>query len=295
MFNSRLGFEVLLLCLMAGIPGFAVAEGFANVEAGMRHDDNLGNGQLSPYIVSDSVLAAAVSVGQFILLNDTDDSLTLQGRLKQESFNRFHGMSNLSLGGSLAFRRKFGLGQYVPWISASLSLDRLKYGDNIRDGWLQQAGIKGGKRIAERWDMWATYTFEKRQSDHTEATDPGISGAVFEQKNRNLSLNMEYAYNDSMFFTLGYGLRTGDVVVTTLADLASTYAVAKAIRPDTALGINQDAYRLGGNTNILNAGLGVTINPHFLLSVSYQRQVTHADGGSNYNKNLSSITGSYNF
>lgn len=301
----------LFLFLTTGIPGFASAEGFYNAEAGVRYDNNIGNGQSSPYsasyitpystspgapyIASDSIFFAAVSAGQSILLNDTDDSLTLHGRLKNESFNRFHGMSNLSLDGSLAFRRKFGMGPYAPWLSASLSLDRMKYGDNIRDGWLQQGGIKGGKRITERWNVWAEYILETRRSDHTEAVNPIISGAVFEQKNRNLSLNMEYAHSDSLFFTLGYGLRTGDVVVTALADLTSLYAVAKAIRPDMALGANQDAYRLDGNTSILNAGLGMTINPRFLLSVNYQRQVTHADGGNNYSKSLSSITGSYNF
>lgn len=284
---------LLSLFLITFTPDFALAETFFDVAAGVRRDDNLGNGNLSPYIFSDTIFTTAVTAGHTLLLNDMDDFLTMKFQFQNESFYRFDGMSNYSAGGSLAYRHKFGLGAFAPWISPVLSFDRLNYVNSVRDGWLQQAGIKGGKRISERLDFWGTFTFDNRLSDHTASVVTGVSGAVFEQKNENLSLNMEYTYTDSMFFTLGYGLRAGDVVVTSLD--RRIFNISKAIRPDTAIGSNLFAYRLYGITNIFNPGLGLAINPHCLLSISYQREMTRADGGNNYNKNLFSITGSYNF
>lgn len=284
---------LLILFLTTFSPDFALAETFFDVTAGVRRDDNVGNSSLSPYIFSDTVFSTAVTAGQTLLLNDMDDFLTYKFQFQNETFYQFDGMSNYSVGGSLAYRHKFGLGAYAPWISPVLSFDRLNYTNSVRDGWLQQAGIKGGKRISEQLDLWGTFTFENRLSDHTASTVPGISGAVFEQKNMNLSVNTEFTYSDSMFFTLGYAFRTGDVVSTSLS--RSIFNISKAVRQDPALGNNLFAYKLYGVTNILSAGLNKAINPHLLLGISYQREMTQADGENNYNKNLFSITGSYNF
>lgn len=122
----------------------------------MRHDNNLGNAQAASDVVSDSALVTALAAGQRIQLNDSD-SLILQGQLRDESFNHFHGMSNLALGASLALRQKFGLGSYAPWLRWEVSSQRLNYRDEVRDGWLHQVGLRAGQRIAAQWELGATF------------------------------------------------------------------------------------------------------------------------------------------
>ena len=280
--------------LALAIPGSAAAEWFANLEAGTRHDNNLGNAQAASDIVSDSVLTASFSAGHTMQLDD-GDSLTVQGHLKQEAYDRFHGVSNLSAGGEVDVKRKFGLGAYAPWVSTSLSSEYLRYGDRVRNGRLDHLGVRGGKRVGERWGVSAEYGFENRSADCTTVDEPGFAGDAFKQRSRSLQFRADYAHNDSTFMFIGYELRRGDVVTTTLSDSDSAYDVAKAISRDPALGPNAYAYRIGGTTYSLHAGIGMAINPRIFISLSYLRQVTHADGSNNYIKSLPALTGSYSF
>ena len=284
-----------MLCFisLAVAPVFATAEWNVDLEAGMRRDSNLSNAQFERDIASDSALITGISAGNAMAL-DGSDLLTIDGDLESETYHRYGGLNNLSLGITLALRRKWGLGAYAPWTRLSLSSRRLSFVNNIRDGWLHQAAIGGGQRISERWDLNAEYLVERRTAAGLPDLVPGISGNAFAQHNHNLSFNAEYAWNEKTSFNVGYLLRHGDVVATTQRNF-KIFKASKAIAADPVFGPKSFAYKLNGTTWGLNVGLSYAVTSNTLLSANLQRQITHAEGENNYSKSVPSIILDYTF
>lgn len=297
---KKLGNAVLcsihLLCgaipLLCASPA-VLAEWTGNTEVGIRHDSNINNAQLGNDIAGDSVLGAGVSATDFFPF-EAGNSLSLSGELKGEAFNIYTGLNNLSLGAALALRKKWALGPYALWTGLSLSSARLDYANNIRNGWRHQAAIRGGKRILERWDVRAEYMVERRTADALPPTRPGISGDVFSQTSRAMTLNAEYTWSDSLFLTFGSLLRHGDVVATTRRSL-KIFSASKAIAADPVFGPNFYAYRMAGTSYGLNVDMNIAVASHSLLHASLARQLTHAEGDNNYAKNVAMLSWHYNF
>jgi len=204
------------------------AEWYGNTDAVIRHDSNTNNAQLKQDFASSTALQAGLSAtGYFPLENG--NSLTVIGETRIESYDRYSGLNNLSLGAALALRKKWGLGPYVPWTGLSLSSAHLNYANTIRNGWRHQLAIRGGKRVSERWNIRAEYMYERRTANTLPPDQPGISGDVFSQRSRTLTLNTEYALDENTFLTGGLLLRRGDVVATaseTANMIASSDAIA---------------------------------------------------------------------
>ena len=282
---------LLAVCLAAAQP--AAAQWSVETEAGLREDSNLGNARLAADVVSDHALQAAVSATQTVLL-DNDDLVNWGGRLAGESYARFAGLNNFSLGASASYRHKLGLGAYAPWLRAAWSSTRLSYVDQIRDGWLHEVDFTAGKRLAERWNAWANFRLERRTAAAQEEEVPGISGDAFSQRSRALAVAAEYAPDDATLLTFGGLLRRGDVVSTSRPDYG-VFAVSTAIAEDPTFGDERYAYRLTGTSYGLALGLAVSLGPRSRLDIGLQRQVTHAEGGNDYAKTIRSVAWIGNF
>jgi hypothetical protein len=293
---------IILPCTVAFIlismcsPDNASAEWFLNSEAKMKYDSNLTNARFSQDIVGDQAIAALVNGGRYIQLDDRT-SLSVQGKINSEAYRRFHGMDHVSLGGSFTLKRKWGLGLYVPWSAISLSTEHLSYNVNVRDGWLHQAQMSGGKRISDRWDFWADLLFQRRTADNAPMLDPGISGAVFDQTSGTLKLNSVYTFDSSTFLTLGYQLRRGDVNSTTIRESPGSNidSVMTAVTRDLVFGTDAEVYRLTGTTQTLGARISKTVATNFVLGLEFQQFITNARGNNNYYKSLLAATLSYRF
>jgi len=284
----------LLLLLVLGIccPAVATADLIADLEAGLLHDSNLNNAELKQDIRSDTALTASLSAGQFIQL-DENHSLTVTADLKSEVYHRYSGMSNLSAGGTLALRRKFGIGAAAPWLRLSASAARLEFKNDVRDGWLYRAALAGGKRLAERWDLQAGYSIERRTGDHATASG-SLPGNVFDLKNQSLTFDVRYSLSEKTLLFAGYTWRDGDVVSTS-APNAKIFRGSTAITPDPVFGANARAYKLDATSHIANVGVSQALGSRSSLNVSYQRQITHGDGDNNYYKNIFAATYSHSF
>ena len=280
------------LVLLCASP-VALAEWVGNTDMGIRHDSNINNAQLDNDIAGDSALGAGVSATGFFPF-EAGDSLSLSGEFRGEAFNNYTGLNNLSLGAVFTFRKKWALGPYAPWTGLSLSSARLDYANNIRNGWRNQIGIRGGKRILERWDVRAEYMAERRTANTLPQDIPGISSDVFSQVSQAMTLNAEYTWSDSLFLTFGALSRHGDVVASTRRARKIFYA-SKAIADDPVFGPDFYAYRMTGTTYGLNVDMNIAVTPHSLLHASMARQVTHAEGGNNYAKNVAMLSWNYNF
>lgn len=278
-----------LLCISHAV----LAEWLGNTEVVIRHDSNVNNAQSGKDIAGDSALGADISATGFFPL-EAGGSLSLSGALQGEAFDTHTGLNNASLGATLALRKKWGLGSYAPWGGASLSSAHLNFTNNTRNGWRNQVAIRGGKRILERWDVRAEYMVERRTADALPPIRPGISGDVFSQDSRALTLNAEYIWSDSLFLAFGFLLRHGDVVATTRKS-QKIFSASNAIAADPVFGPNFYAYRITGTSYGLNAGMNIAVTSRNLLHASLARQVTHGEGGNNYAKNVAILSWSYNF
>lgn len=286
---------IALLC----VSRIALAEWDGNTDVGILHDSNINNAQLANDIAGVSALSAGVSATGFFPL-ENGNSVSITGEAKGEAYNHYTGLSNVSLGAALGFRKKWGLGAYAPWTGVSLSSAHLNYANNIRNGWRNQLVFRGGKRVFERWNVRAEYMFERRTANTLPPDQPGISGDVFTQNSRALTLNTEYILNDSTFLTFGALSRHGDVVAST-QESTNIYVTnpivyaSKAIAMDPVFGPNFYAYKLNGTTRGLNLDINFAVTSSSLLRASVSRQMTHTEGDNNYAKSVQMVSWNYNF
>jgi hypothetical protein len=280
--------------LLGGIPLTAHGDWTLGAEAGVRHDDNVGNAQFSPDIVADTLIDARVSIARLFTLDD-GYSMTVGGDLSGESYHRLTGLNNVSLDAAIALKKKWGLGAFAPWARAAVSVARSSYDDSYRNAWDYRATLASGRRFDERWNVWADYTYENRAASPQEEEVPGLSGDAYSQVSNSLGINLEYSLLESTYLSMGLLARHGDVVSTTLQPNATVYYASSALADDPAFGPNAYAYKLTGTTYGYRAGLSFAPTVHSLLGCGFERFETHADGGNEYAKSIVEVTWNYNY
>ena len=280
--------------LLGAIPLAADGDWTVGAEAGVRHDNNVGNAQLSSDIVADTLIDARVSISRLFTLDD-GYSMTVGGDLGGESYHRLTGLNNVSLDAAIALKRKWGLGAFAPWARTAVSVARSSYDDSYRNAWDYRATLASGRRFDERWNFWADYTYENRAASPQEEEVPGLSGDAFSQVSHSLGINLEYSLMESSYLALGLLARHGDVVSTTLQPNATVYYPSSALADDPAFGPNAYAYKLTGTTYGFRAGLRFSPTEHSLLGCGFERFETHADGGNEYAKSIVDVTWNYRY
>jgi len=281
------------LIVLSAIPYAARSDWTPGVEAGVRHDNNVGNAQSSRDIVADSIVSARLSIFQLFPLGDSY-SVTVAGDLGGESFHRLTGLSNASVDGAFALKKKWGLGAFAPWARIGVSAARSDYQDSYRNAWIYRATLASGQRFDERWNLWMEYAFERRAARAQAEEVPGLSGDAFSQSSHNVAVDVEYSLGERTFFALGLLGRHGDVESTT-ARSAKIYHASLALAEDPAFGPEAYAYRLTGTTFGFRVGINYSPTPHSLLGCGFERLETHGDGGNSYTKSVPEITWDYRF
>ncbi len=289
--SATLGASAAFIALGA-MPPAAHADWTLGADAGVRHDDNVGNAEYSPDIVADTLIDAQLSIFRFFALDD-GLSMTVGGDLGGESYYKLTGLDNVSLDAAVALKKKWGLGALAPWMRATVSVARSSYEDSYRNAWDYRAMLASGRRFDERWNLWAQYTYENRAASPRMGEVPGLSGDAFSQVSHSVGISLEYSLLESAYLSIGFVARHGEVVSTTLQPNAAVYYASSALADDPAFGADAYAYRLTGTTYGLRAGLNFSPTAHSLLGCGFERLQTHADGGNEYTKSIVEITWSY--
>lgn len=269
-----------LAAALACWPGTAAAEGIFNAEAGIVNDGNLSRALSRSDIVADTALNLSLSAGRRIPLDDRN-SITVTADLRAAEFRRFHGMNSFALGGTVSYRRKFGIGPFVPWASASGSLAREAYGQNIRDGQRSIFSLEVGRRLTENLSVSGAGSFDRYDTDRVLPLVPRLSGDVFRINGRNLFARVDYLLNESWAGYAGINLRRGEVVASTRRDPV-IFQHSSAVARDPAFGADYVAYKLPGETRSVLAGASWAVNPHASLNFGVTRAVTYAKAGIDY-------------
>ncbi len=69
----------------------------------------------------------------------------------------------------LSLKKKWGLGALAFWSRAGISVGRADYDDGYRDATLYCASLEVGKRLDERWNLWAKFSFDRRRAAPAES------------------------------------------------------------------------------------------------------------------------------
>jgi len=259
--------------------------------AALTHDNNVGNARNYASVVEDSSAAATVSLLQLFQVGE-NYSVAAGGNLAGQVYEHLSGLNDASLEGVLSLKRKWGLGAFAPWARAGISLGRADYADGYRSATVYRASLEVGKRIDERFSVWANYGFERRRATPVEFY--GQSEDVFSQSGRSLRVGMQYSLNTRLSFSLGSLWRQGDVVSTT-APGTDLYANYKAWASDPTFGVGAYAYKLDGTTYGARLGVEYSLSVHNLIGGGFQRMETHAQGGNNYGDSMPQLTWNYRF
>jgi hypothetical protein len=283
--------------VLGAIPYAARSDWSVGAEAALRHDSNVGNAQTASEIVADYTANARLSLFRLFPL-DEGYSITVGGDLSGESFRTLTGLNNASLESVLSLKKKWGLGAFAPWTRTGISVGRTNYDDSYRNAWIYRATLASGRRIDERWNLWAEYAFERRAATPQTPVDPDISGDAYSQTSHLIGANLEYSLNENTFLAIGLLVRHGDVVSTAGESTGAGvkfYGAARALAEDPAFGAEDYAYKLTGTTYGFRLGINYSPTAHSLLGLGFERLDTHADGGNRYTKSIPEITWVYRF
>jgi hypothetical protein len=279
----------LLAALLGGLwalghAGAAHADWIADAGADVFYEDNVGLAQKRRDIKSDVALTSAASGGYAFLLGDRHvASLTADASVT--GYDRVRGLSNITLGGTAAFRTKFGLGAEAPWARVAASAARLEYDYDLRDGWRYRLGLAVGKQFGARWDVRAEYTWERRRADETTALIPLLPGDVYELESHTGAVRVDVRLTDAISLSGGYALRDGDVVSTTRRN-PEIFAVSKALANDRAFGRDFFAYKIDATTHTLGAGVSWAVARRTSLNLSYEHTIGVASRGLEYENDV---------
>jgi hypothetical protein len=285
---------VSLAALIAAgmLPAAAHADWALSTAAQSSYDGNIGNAEHYADKVGDEILGATLSAYQALPLS-SGLLLTAGGDLSGAWFDHLAGLRNVSVDGSLALRKKWGLGAFAPWVRMSVSVGRSEFDASYRDFTTSRSSLAAGKRLGDRWNIWAEYSFEHRAAAPGAIVIPGISADVFTQNAQSLAVSTEYSIVSRLYLDLGLFVRRGDVISTSRPD-PEILAAARAVEHDPALGMDAYAYRILGNTYGMRPALSFGVSEHSLLKLAYLRARVYAQGA-NYVKSVTELAWSYRF
>jgi hypothetical protein len=255
------------------------------------HDDNVGNGQSHSGKLADSDLSAGLSLLQLIPFGESF-SLAAGGDLAGQIYDRLTGLNNASFNAVLSLKKKWGVGALAAWTRAGISAGRGNYDDGYRDATIYRASIEAGKRLDERFNLWAKYSFERRRADPVPSDLYRVSSDVFSSSGRSFKAGLQYALSERISLSAGSLLRHGDVV-STVQENATIYTSSRAVAPDPTFGPEAYAYRLYGTTFGARLGAEYSLTVHSLIGCGFQRLETHAQGGNNYADSVAEVTWNY--
>jgi len=262
--------------------------------ASANYDNNVGNAQAASDKVQDYAANANLSLYDLIPLGG-GFGVAAGAEAAGEAYDRLQGLNNASINGTLSLKKKWGLGAFAPWSRAQISLGRESYRDGYRDATLYRASLELGKRVDERWNLWAQYSFERRDAAPASEVVPGRSSDAFSQDGNNLAATAEFSLSERVSLSAGFLWRHGDVTSTSLVPWNYLYVAATAVAEDPTFGPDAYAYRITATTYGIRVGAEFFATTHSTIGFDFQQLDTQAKGGNNYLKSMPEITWNYRF
>jgi hypothetical protein len=235
-----------------------------------------------------------VNATNFVPLTGSDGvTFTIFGRV--EAFDRYSGLSNVVVGGAVAYRHKFGLGYLAPWLAVSAGASYDDFRQDLRTSSRLDVSVETGKRFTEQLDASVGFFYERRFDDHGESVVPGIPGNVFDLKGQGAFVRAGYAPAEFVGLDARFGVRRGDVESTAQQSLP-IFLASSAIAEDPVWGDPElYAYRLRGTTWSGALSANYSLSDQASVDLAYRYDFTRAAQGLEYKTNLIILTLAYRF
>jgi hypothetical protein len=257
---------------------------FIDGDVNFVYETNVGLAQTARDVKSDGAFSVAASPGIGLPVGDSH-LFSLAADLGGSAYVEQPGLSNVTPGATTAYRTKFGLGPYAPWLRLFASGARLHYDDPVRNGWRYRLGLGGGMRFGERWNVRLDYFFEERFADHEQRAAAALPGDVFDTVAHTYGVRVDFVFNEVLTLFSGYAVRDGDVVSTTRRN-PEIFQASDAVTPDPAFGRDFFAYRVDAIVHMLTFGLSFAVTPHASLNFSYERHLGLGRNGMDYENDI---------
>jgi hypothetical protein len=269
-----------MAAMLGAAGGAGATQLFHGAEAGLFHDDNVSRAQRNLGVLSDWGLNANATLGWSIPIGERS-SFSVSGTARTTQFKRFSSLDVLSLGGTLAYHTKFGLGPFVPRASVSGSVAAERYGDTARDGQRTRLSFDLGRRVSEEWDVSAGFAMDRHVADNVPPPTPLFSRDVYSIRGRTLFARAEYTLSARWLGFAAVSTRRGDVVSSSFRE-PSVFIHSAALANDPAFGPDHVAYRLGGRTGSATVGASLATSPRSSLNLALTHETTAAQSGIAY-------------
>ncbi len=261
-------------------------------DAGAYGDSNVSRASGAD-VRGDAALALVASVGRFFAPTGSD-GVTLSLDANAEGYDRYRGLDHVALGGTVAWRHKFGLGYRAPWMRLSAAALHDDYRSDIRDGSVAYLRAEAGTRISEALDASGGVIADRRRAANDEPEVPGISGRVFDLAGTSVFLRAGYAVSDRLLLGIRTEVRRGDVVSASQRN-RDVFLASSAIAEDPTFGDEIYDYRLRGTTWSALASASWALNDRASLNLSCGGERTRAAGGLDYRGRTVRVSFAYGY
>ena len=266
---------------------------FYGAEAGLFHDNNISRAASGADVVRDSGLSANATLGEAYPLGE-HDTLSLSVNFRGAQFQRFHALDVATLGGTLSYRTKFGLGPYAPRVVVNGFLAAESYGNSVRNGQRSRLSLELGRRLSAQWDVSGGVAADRFDASKVQPAPPQLSSDAFSIQGRSLFVRAEYAWSERWLGYLGVSVRRGDVVSSGRPD-SEIFEYSSAVVADPAFGPGYFAYKLAGRTNAASFGVSLALTPRASLDIGLSREITSSQGGIDYRSTQSDALFTYSY
>ena len=245
--------------------------------AEIRNESNLNLSAFNADEESDSVLRLALEGGRYFQMSDMT-RLRLSADLEAQSYSEFDLLNDVSISAKAAIIHKLGVGWGAAWISPYLSYGYSDVKDDIRSGNFGDLGIAAGKRLTERFDMSASFEFNKSNGKPGIVIVPPISSDVFDQERWVAAIQGSFLLTNRLLLLGKLKHFDGDFV-----SACTVGNVGKVLAKENVEAITADAvfggcvYRLDGDGNSASLDLSYATGRHSSLNLGVDYLAAKAD------------------
>ena len=320
----RIPFLIFLTTmLILPVPRFTNAEWVDKIfdgEVVTTYDDNITNAFSDSDEKNEIMFDPSISLGRYYQLGNFT-RIRATADIKGNIHDRFNRLNSVFVGATLAASYKMGLGLYKPWLRVHSSGGYLEVNDDLRDSVIFETGLTIGKRIHERVDVQAGYTYDFREgrgntsknldlfgsvfpntnghghSDHVQkfAMFSDISGSVFDQAGHKLSILSNFLVTNKILISLGYSIRHGDITSTNNGQNSmEVWDDIRAITLDNSYNKPLSTYKIRSTIQEISLGMTYALSGHTSLNLNYNYTDGNASGQS-YFANILNIGFNYSF
>ena len=245
--------------LLKGVEQDFSDENEIQVDAGYTWDDNITRAKLNSDIRADSIYTFNASQTRMWFLSG-NTRLLVTGSAGGERFQTFNGLSNLNLGGEVAYQYRASAEFDTPTYGVFAKVTALKHQASLRDGYKYSVGLTASRPLTDRITVFAALASNQRAA----------TSAVFRTADTSLRFNVDYSMRNNATLYLSGEYRDGDIVSTGRSSLENITLAKVLVQDDAYAGGQFFSYRFGGSTVLATVGYNIGLGAKDSMDFSWR-------------------------